>query len=114
MVDLNALIAPDSDLYLTSPETINDQGEIAGVGFDVSGNQHAFVLVPCDRNHPDVEGCDYTSAGSSASVRVRASTGGVAPRLSAGVGRASSGQSVTAPFLRKGNPRQHFGLVPPQ
>jgi probable HAF family extracellular repeat protein len=113
MVDLNALIPYDSGLYLTSPETINDQGEIAGVGFDLSGNQHAFLLVPCDQKHLDVEGCDYSPADSSASVQVRAATGGIAP-LGAGAGRVSSEQSVSAPFLRKRNLRQHFGLMPPQ
>lgn len=47
MVDLNTLIPADSSLYLTSPETINDRGEIAGVGVDANGNQHAFLLIPC-------------------------------------------------------------------
>ena len=47
MVDLNTLIPPNSPLYLTSPGTINDRGEIAGMGVDSNGNQHAFLLVPC-------------------------------------------------------------------
>jgi probable HAF family extracellular repeat protein len=47
IADLNTLIPPDSPLYLTTPETINDRGEIAGVGLDSSGNQHAFLLIPC-------------------------------------------------------------------
>ena len=42
MVDLNTLIPGDSDLFLTVPETINDRGEIAGIGLDPNGNQHAF------------------------------------------------------------------------
>jgi probable HAF family extracellular repeat protein len=47
MVDLNTLIPGDSALYLTVPETINERGEIAGIGLDPNGNQHAFLLVPC-------------------------------------------------------------------
>jgi probable HAF family extracellular repeat protein len=58
--DLNTLIPSGSSLYLIDPETINDQGEIAGNGVDASGYQHAFLLIPCDENHPGVEGCDYS------------------------------------------------------
>ena len=60
ILDLNALISSGSGLYLESTYTINDQGEIAGEGSDASGNGHAFLLIPCDENHPDVEGCDYS------------------------------------------------------
>lgn len=65
MIDMNALIPADASLYLTSPGTINNRGEIAGVGLDVNGNQHAFLLVPCG---PSDE-CEDASA--SAATRVR-------------------------------------------
>jgi probable HAF family extracellular repeat protein len=58
--DLNALIPPGSSLYLTQTYTIDDRGEIAGEGDDAAGNGHAFLLIPCDGNHPGVEGCDYS------------------------------------------------------
>jgi probable HAF family extracellular repeat protein len=64
--DLNTLIAPGSALYLQLTRAINDRGEIAGDAVDASGNQHAFLLIPCDENHPDVEGCDYSLADASA------------------------------------------------
>ena len=48
IIDLNSLIPPGSSLRLTQPETINNRGEIAGVGLDAGGNQHAFLLIPCD------------------------------------------------------------------
>ena len=60
MFDLNALIPPDSALYLQFVQNINDRGEIAGTGVDVSGNTHAFLLIPCDEQHHGVEGCDYS------------------------------------------------------
>jgi probable HAF family extracellular repeat protein len=60
--DLNALIPPGSPLYLVHPQDINDGGEIAGVGVDADGNQHAFLLIPCDENHPNIAGCDYSLA----------------------------------------------------
>ena len=60
MADLNALIPPNSSLFLEFTETINDQGEIAGTGFDANGNTHAFLAIPCDESHPNLEGCDYS------------------------------------------------------
>ncbi len=77
MVDLNALVPPGSSLYLTIPGTINDRGEIAGLGLpsgcapensDFCG--HAFLLIPCDENHLGVEGCDYSTVKASAETRV--------------------------------------------
>jgi len=59
IVDLNALVPPDSPLYLVFPDHISDLGEISGNGVDASGNNHAFLLIPCDANHPFIEGCDY-------------------------------------------------------
>jgi probable HAF family extracellular repeat protein len=59
--DLNALIPRNSPLSLQFTETINDRGEIAGTGVDASGNEHAFLAIPCDEDHPDIEGCDYDS-----------------------------------------------------
>ena len=75
MVDLNTLIPPTSGLQLTHALYINDRGEIAAQGNFSTGVIHAFVLTPCDENHSDVEGCDYsmvdaaTAAGQSAAPR---------------------------------------------
>ena len=76
MFDLNALIPADSALYLQFTETINSRGEIAGTGSDVHGNTHAFLLIPCDEGHPDVEGCDYSSADPAQAAR----GGGAGPK----------------------------------
>jgi probable HAF family extracellular repeat protein len=47
MLDLNALIQPDSSLYLTSAQGINESGEIAGTALDTStGAIVAFLAVP--------------------------------------------------------------------
>lgn len=69
--DLNALIASGASLYLQCVETINDRGEIAGTGVDGSGDQHAYLLIPCDENHPGVERCDYSLVDASAARLVQ-------------------------------------------
>lgn len=61
MTDLNALLPPGSSLTPWGDGAfINDRGEIAGVRVLPDGDLHAFLLVPCDDDHPDVEGCDYS------------------------------------------------------
>jgi len=65
IVDLNTLIPPGSAVYLVEGNVINDKGEIAGYGVDANGNNHAFLLIPCDSNHPDKEGCDYSEVDAA-------------------------------------------------
>jgi probable HAF family extracellular repeat protein len=52
MINLNSLIPPGSGLTLVDAVYINDRGEIAGNGSLANGDQHAFVLIPCDDRHP--------------------------------------------------------------
>ena len=84
MVDLNTLIPPGSSLQLVligpysfspGPGPINDRGEIGGTGVppgvdprDVQTKGHAFLLIPCDENHPGVKGCDYSMVYAPAAV----------------------------------------------
>ena len=70
MVDLSTLIPADVGLKLVAGFDINERGEIVGQGMDprctdpdVCDFLHAFVLIPCDENHPDIAGCDYGLAG---------------------------------------------------
>jgi probable HAF family extracellular repeat protein len=72
MVDLNSLIPVGSSLQLTFAVAINDRGEIAGFGVpvgcapqDVDSCGHAYVLIPCDENHPGAEDCDYSIVAAS-------------------------------------------------
>jgi probable HAF family extracellular repeat protein len=59
ILDLNSLVSSTSGLTLNEATFINDLGEISGFATLASGDIHAFVMIPCDANHPDMEGCDY-------------------------------------------------------
>jgi probable HAF family extracellular repeat protein len=76
IIDLNTVIPPNSALILTRAFTINDRGEIGGLGViggigeppgcfadNVCG--HTFLLIPCDEGHPNIEGCDYSPVEES-------------------------------------------------
>ena len=66
--DLNTLIPHNSDLQLDNTFAISDRGEIAGFGLPSGCSLdtqcgHAFLLIPCDREHSDEEGCEGEGAG---------------------------------------------------
>ena len=60
MLDLNQFVPVGTEITLTEVEQINDRGEMFGIGTLASGEDRAFLLIPCDDDHPDVEGCDYS------------------------------------------------------
>jgi probable HAF family extracellular repeat protein len=107
MADLNALIPPNSPLSLESTETINDQGEIAGTGLDARGKKHAFLAIPCDDDHTDVEGCDYhlVEGSSAATTQGAAATTAIPQKLT-----ASQIQNRIRALLMRSNRRLETGL----
>jgi len=67
IVDLNTVIQPGTGYQLTNAFNINDRGEIlakaAPLGFtpnDDADLGHLALLIPCDDDHPNVQGCDYS------------------------------------------------------
>jgi probable HAF family extracellular repeat protein len=70
-VDLNALIIPESDTYVDAAVLINDRGDIGCLGLDPGdSDEHACLLIPCDENHPGIEGCDYSLVDAPAATEV--------------------------------------------
>jgi probable HAF family extracellular repeat protein len=76
IVDLNKLIPRNSQLQLVDPLSINDRGEIVGIGLPrgctlAIGDAacgHAFVLIPCDTDHADADSaaCKDDDQGTTA------------------------------------------------
>lgn len=66
IVDLNTLVLNASGLVVREGDDISDSGEIAGRAVLANGDVHAVLLIPCDENHPGIEGCDYGVAEEAA------------------------------------------------
>jgi probable HAF family extracellular repeat protein len=69
--DLNTLIPRNSDLQLDNTFAISDRGEIAGFGVPSGCSLdtqcgHAFVLIPCDEEHADNDGCEDSDSATTA------------------------------------------------
>jgi probable HAF family extracellular repeat protein len=70
MIDLNAFVPRESDLHLRAGATINDRGEIVVVGAFPNGDHRAVLLVPCDDEPADSEGCREAAAQPKATQSV--------------------------------------------
>jgi len=62
MVDVSTLYTPLANGWtLGGICCINDRGEMLGTGTLPNGDDHVVFFIPCDSNHPNVTGCDYTT-----------------------------------------------------
>jgi probable HAF family extracellular repeat protein len=68
IVDLNTLVPPNSPLSLFWAPFIDDEGVIGAFGSLANGDMHVALLIPCDENHPGIEGCDYSLVDASTAV----------------------------------------------
>jgi probable HAF family extracellular repeat protein len=65
MKDLNALVPPDSAIYMLVPYAINSEGQVAGFGVTGSGEIHGFLASPCAVNAADSAWCGSGSVGAT-------------------------------------------------
>jgi probable HAF family extracellular repeat protein len=77
-IDLNTVIPANSSLQLVYALSINDRGEIAGIGVppgvpvqDVETNGHAFLLIPVNSDQDDDQYEDTTKADSRSDQQSR-------------------------------------------
>lgn len=85
IVDLNTLLPPNAALTVILAALINDRGEIGCLGSLPNGDTHACLLIPCDPEHPGIEGCDYSPFDSATAPQTHAAPAlAPQPRLTAG------------------------------
>jgi probable HAF family extracellular repeat protein len=111
MVDLNTLISPSPGLQLTHALFVNDRGEIAAEGNLSNGDIHAFVLIPCDEDHPGVEGCDYAPVEAVTEAPIQIAQIALVP-AAASATKPSHGEVITR-FRSRIAGRNH-GFAAPQ
>ena len=68
IVDLNTLVLPGSAVHIAGAAAINDRGEIVAAGLPPDGSEHVILLIPCDEDHADVEGCDFETVDATATA----------------------------------------------
>jgi probable HAF family extracellular repeat protein len=69
MIDLNSLISSNSSLQVLGAQSINERGEISGLGFLPStGEVRAVLLIPCGEG---TEGCGSQTESAAAEIRPR-------------------------------------------
>jgi probable HAF family extracellular repeat protein len=95
IVDLNTLIVAGTSMTVTAGLLINDRGEIGCLGKDpVDTVEHACELIPCDENHPGIEGCDYTFVETVTSAGVHPAQPAQTDPSAATAGKVSLAESI--------------------
>jgi probable HAF family extracellular repeat protein len=113
LVNLNTLIPQNSPFYVITASFISDRGEIGAFGNLPSGDTHAVLLIPCDENHADVEGCDYSlvDPATAAEVHLAPITEAQAPTSPA---KLSPAKTMTRFRSSIAGHDRRFGATPPK
>jgi probable HAF family extracellular repeat protein len=119
MVNLQSLVASGSSLTLLLTVDINDLGEILGKGLPPGcGNYHTcghdVLLIPCDENHPNVEGCDYSLVAATTAVEAHPAQTTHLSSATTSETKLSPAEMMARVRSMMANRRRGFGSLPPQ
>lgn len=107
-INLNTLVLPGSGVTVVFAIDINDRGEIAAHALTATGDPRAVLLIPCDENHPGVEGCDYDRIEAVTEDQVRPAQ--VTPALSASPVKLSPAEMTTRFHSLMADRNRRFGM----
>jgi probable HAF family extracellular repeat protein len=112
IVDLNMLVPPGTSMNVITAQFINDRGEIACTGTTVAvPEEHPCMLIPCDENHPGIEGCDYDLVDATTAAEVLPADAYRAPAAAATENKLFSSQIIAR---YRSFRRRRFGALPPK
>ena len=113
IIDLTDLILSDSNLRVIDVGFINDRGEITAQGVLPTGNHHAVLLIPCDREHADTAGCENATGRTiTASQDNAASARPVRAGAAVGVSTHVSAADRLSDRLAQRYPYRRFAAEP--
>jgi probable HAF family extracellular repeat protein len=120
MVDVQTLLVPGSGITLSGCAfcelgvyNINDRGEIAAQGILSNGDARAILLIPCDEDHADVEGCDYSLVDPIHTTQLKPGLTVHPVSSVANSSNLTSSQSSTDQLLTKTDRRRKSGVSRP-
>ena len=113
-INLNALVPPGSGVTVVYPLEINDRGEIAAHAFTLTGDPRAVLLVPCDEDHSDVEGCDYEPVEVVTEAPVRSAQTTQASAAAATNAKLSPAEMTARLRSMMARRNRRFGALPPK
>lgn len=79
VIDLNTFVPPASGLTLTQGAYINDRGQILATGVLANGDVRSVLLIPCDRDQGDDEGCEDRAGSGTGATQSNESAATQAP-----------------------------------
>jgi probable HAF family extracellular repeat protein len=108
--DLNQFVPSGSEFVLTEATNINELGEINGIASLPNGDVRDFLLIPCDENHPNIQGCDYSPLNAVLAADTRVPDN---PQAAAAIARGSNASSPRLmPRPRRSLSRYRRGALP--
>lgn len=112
IVDLNTLVLPGTGTHVVTGQFINDRGEIACTGKTVAiPIGHPCMLIPCDENHPGIEGCDYSLVDAATAAEVLPAHADHAPAAAATQNQLSAEMMVRYRSLLLSNRHRRSGVL---
>jgi probable HAF family extracellular repeat protein len=120
IVDLQTLVLPGSGITLSCAHcgeaayNINDSGEIAGQGVLSNGDSRAILLIPCDENHPNIEGCDYSLVDVATSAPLHSAQNAQAQPAAADPAKLPPAGAIADPHSLFMNRHRRFGALTPK
>jgi probable HAF family extracellular repeat protein len=118
MLDLNSLVSSEPGVHLVAAEAINEKGEIVAAGAPPGcpvGNsdscQHMYALIPCDDDHPGVDGCDYSFVDAELLFDARSTTSNLLPAATRNEAKSSPAEAQ-ARILSMIRAHRRFGALP--
>jgi probable HAF family extracellular repeat protein len=112
IVDLNMLVPPNSGITILNAFDINDRGEIAGNGVLPNGDARAVLLIPCDKNHSDVGGCEYDTVDTTTVAQDRPAQ--IIQPSAASYANISATEKISRVRAMMANRTHRFGATPPK